>query len=41
MQREKRLSAFEICKDDISKFIRSLDPNKGHGYDEMSIRVLK
>ena len=29
---EKRLSTFEVCNDDIVKFIRSLDPNKAHGH---------
>ena len=38
---EKKLSAFEIFQDAIVKFIRSLDQNKAHDYDEILIRVLK
>ena len=36
---EKRLATFEICLDDIVKIIRSLNPNKAHGHDEISIRI--
>ena len=38
---EARLSTFEICSDDIVKIISSLDPNKSHRYDEISIRTIK
>ena len=38
---EKRLSTFEICNDDIVKFIRLLYPNKAQGHDGLSIRMLK
>ena len=38
---EKRLSFFEICSDDIVKFIRLLDPNKAYGHDGISIGMLK
>ena len=37
----ERISAFDISKDEITKIIRSLDPNKAHGYDGISIRMLK
>ena len=29
----------EICSGDIVKVIRSLDPNKAHGHDEISICI--
>ena len=38
---EERLSTFEICSGDIVKIIRSLNPNKAHGYDKISIRMIK
>ena len=38
---EERLSTFEICSDDIINIIKSLDPNKAHGHDEISIRMTK
>ena len=31
----------EFCVDDIVKIIRSLDQNKTHGHDEISIRMIK
>ena len=37
----ERISSFDISKDEITKIIRSLDPNKAHGHDEISIRMLK
>ena len=37
----ERISSFDISKDEITKIIRSLDPNKTHGHDEISIRMLK
>ena len=36
-----RLSKFNIDTDTIFKLIRSLDPNKVHGCDGFSIRMLK
>ena len=36
---EQKLSTFEFCIDHIIKIIKSLDPNKAHGHDEMSIRI--
>ena len=38
---EQKLSTFEFCRDDIIKIIKSLDPNKVHGHDEISIRMIK
>ena len=38
---EESLSTFEICSGDIVKIIRSMDPNKAHGHDERSIRMIK
>ena len=38
---EQKLSTFEFCTDDIVKIIKSLDPNKAHGHDEISIRMIK
>ena len=38
---EERLSIFEICRGDIVKIIRSLGPNKAHGHDEITIRMIK
>ena len=38
---EQKLSTLEICADDIVKIIKSLDPNKAHGHDEISIRMIK
>ena len=37
----ERISSFDISKDKISKIIRSLPPNKAHGDDGISIRMLK
>ena len=36
-----RLSDINVDTTTIIKLIRSLDPNKAHGYDEISIRKLK
>ena len=38
---EKTLTTFEICSNDIVKFIRLLDPNKTHDLDGISIRMSK
>ena len=37
----KILSYLEFCVDDIVKIIRSLDQNKTHGHDEISICMIK
>ena len=37
----ERISSFDISKDENTKIIRSLDPNKAHGHDGISIRMLK
>ena len=38
---EKRLSKIRFSEDDIAKIIQNLDPNKAHGHDQISIRMLK
>ena len=38
---DKRLSTITFSAEDIGKIIRSLDPNKAHGHDNLSIRMLK
>ena len=38
---EQKLSTVEFCTDDIVKIIKSLDPNKTHGHNEISIRMIK
>ena len=38
---EESFSTFEICSGDIVKTIRSLDPNKAHGSDEISTCMIK
>ena len=35
------LSSVTFSKDDIAKLIQNLDPNKVHGHDQVSIRMLK
>ena len=37
----ERISSFDISKDEITKIIRSFDPNKAHGHDGIYIRMLK
>ena len=37
----ERLSSLEFCVNDIVKVIRSLDQNKAHGHDGISIRMIK
>ena len=37
----ERISYFDFSKDEITKIIRSLDPNKAHDHDGISIRMLK
>ena len=36
-----RLQSITFSKDDIAKLMQSLDPNKAHGHDQISIRMLK
>ena len=38
---DKRLSISTFSAEDIGKIIRSLNPNKAHGLDNLSIRMLK
>ena len=37
---DNRLSTVNLSIDDISKIIQNLDPNKAHGHDKISIRML-
>ena len=37
----KRLSSFDFSEDDIMKVIQKLDPNKAHGQDNISIRMIE
>ena len=36
-----RLSAVNFSIDDIAKILQNLDPNKPHGHDKISIRMLQ
>ena len=38
---DKRLSSITFSADDVGKIIGSLNPNKAHGHDNLSIRMLK
>ena len=38
---EKRLNNVQISNENIIKIINNLDPNKAHGYDMISIQMLK
>ena len=38
---KQKLPTFEICTDNIVKIIKSLDPNKAHENNEISIRMIK
>ena len=38
---DNRLSSVSFSQDDITKVIENLDPNKAHGHDNVSIRMLK
>ena len=40
-QTENRLSTFDFSTGDIIKIIKALDPNKAHGYNGISIRMIK
>ena len=33
----ERILSFDVSKDEITKIIRTLDPNKAHGHDGISI----
>ena len=35
------ISSFDISKDFITNIVKPLDPNKAHGYDGISICLLK
>ena len=35
------LSTISFTKDDIAKIIKNLNPNKAHGFDMISIRMIK
>ena len=37
----KSLSSLEISETDIFAIIKNLDPNKSHGWDNLSIRMIK
>ena len=41
LRTDSSLSSCRFTKDDILRIISNLDPNKAHGYDEISIRMLK
>ena len=38
---DNRLSSVSFSQNDIAKIIQNLDPNKAHGHDNISIRMLK
>ena len=38
---DNRLSCVSFSQDGIAKIIQNLDPNKDHGHDNISIRMLK
>ena len=40
-RRNNLLSTISFTKDDIANIIKNLNPNKAHGFDMISIRVLK
>ena len=35
------INDFEICEEKILKIIRALNPNKAHGRDDISVRIIK
>ena len=41
LRADSSLSSCHFIKDDILQIINNLDPNKAHGHDEISIRMLK
>ena len=38
---EKRLNTLSFSNNDIEKIMQNLDPNKAHGHDKISIRMIK
>ena len=38
---DERLPSIEFSSDDIYKIIKELNPNKAHGYDDISVRMIK
>ena len=38
---EKRLNTVNFSNTDIEKIVQNLDPNKIHGHDKISIRMIK
>ena len=38
---DKRLPSFDFSEDDVMKVTQKLDPNKAHGQDNVSIRIIK
>ena len=38
---KQKLSSFGFCIDDSIKIINSLDPNKAHAHDKISIQMIK
>ena len=38
---DDKLSSFNISSEVISQLIKNLDPNKAHGHDEISVKMLK
>ena len=40
-RRTNLLSTISFTKDDIAKIIKNLNPSKAHGFDMMSIRIIK
>ena len=38
---ENYISDIIFCDDDISRIIKNLNPNKGHGFDGISIRMIQ
>ena len=41
LRTDSTLSTCHFAKEDILRIINNLDPNKAHGHDEISIRMLK
>ena len=41
LRKESVLSSFRFAKENILQIIHNLDPSIAHGYDEISIRMLK
>ena len=40
-KQKKSISKVTFTSDDIATLIKKLDPNKAHGHDMLSIRMLK